>query len=129
MQFSRQAVTSELATACRYASKGCSLSCHCEANHFKKIPILKAAFFDNQNCEYTPDEDILRRCIGIANSPLAKKRLEGNEAAIFIPAIAASKNQGVISDHRSVIFMTTFDLCIHFGIPILSADEYFEDAL
>jgi hypothetical protein len=44
-----------------------------------------------------------------------------------LTAMAACSDFGVISDHRSPIFSTVFDLCKHFGIPTFSADEYFAE--
>ena len=74
-----------------------------------------------------PDDDVMQRCISIAGLPLAKNRLGGNQSAVFITAIAAANKLGVISDHRSPIFTTVYDLCDHFGIPIFSANEYFSE--
>jgi hypothetical protein len=100
-------------------------ACHCEITHFKGVRLLKASFIDDQNCICTPDNDILGRCNGIANGGLGRKRLVGNDAAVFMTATPASMGFGVISNHRSPVFTTVFDLCNHYGIPVLSADEYF----
>lgn len=99
--------------------------CHCDEGHFKSLPALRAVFLDDQNCVYVPDNDIMGRCISISDHPKGQKVLKGNQAALFITAIAAAKNYGVISDHRSSKFSTVFDLCEEFGIPVLSADDYF----
>jgi hypothetical protein len=103
--------------------------CHCERELFKDMPILKATFLDNQNCTWEPDEDVFQRCVPIGASPAGQNRLMGNEAAVFLTAIAASRNFGVISDHRSPVFTTVYDLCNTYGVPVLSAAEYFELAL
>jgi hypothetical protein len=70
-----------------------------------------------------------KRCLAISSSPVGQNRVEGNEAAVFLTAIAASKNCGVISDHRSNTFSTVYDLCQQFGVPVLSAEGYFAAAL
>jgi hypothetical protein len=104
--------------------------CHCDEPQFKEVPALKAAFLDGAKCVVVPDDDILTRCVNIAETPVAdKKLLVGNDAAIFITAIAASKNYGVISDPRSALYNTVFDIGNFFGLPVLSANEYFSDAL
>jgi hypothetical protein len=48
---------------------------------------------------------------------------------LFLTATAAENNFGVISDHRSISFTTVFDLCNQFGVPVMSANEYFDEAL
>jgi hypothetical protein len=105
---------------------GSLIIAHCEIEEFKSVPALKQTFLDGNNCCFYPDQDTLSRCMSIANTPMAKRLLKGNEAAIFVTAIAASKDYGVISNHRSPVFTTTFDFCKSFGIPCCTADEYFE---
>lgn len=99
--------------------------CHCEEDQFKASDLLKGPFIVDQCCVHEPDDDIFKRCITISQSPNGKPRLTGNEAAVFITATALSKNYGVISNHRSTVFATVYDLCCTYGVPILSADEYF----
>ena len=99
--------------------------CHCEEPSFKSLPKLRAAFLDDQNCVHVPDADIMDRCIAVSGHPKGQRVIRGNQAALFITAIAAAKNFGVISDHRSTKFATVFDLCVEFGIPVMSADDYF----
>lgn len=107
-------------------ASGRLLTCHCEAPLFKNNAALKRSFID-QDRVIVPDDDVMQRCISIAGLPLAKSRLGGNQSAIFITAMAAANGFGVISDHRSPVFTTVYDLCDHFGIPIFSADEYFSE--
>lgn len=99
---------------------------HREHELFKEDAALKAAFVDQQ-CRCFPDQQVLQAALGIRNSPLAKKMLAGSrDGGIFIAAIASTRNYGVISDHRSLVFPTVFDLCKHYGIPVLSTAEYFD---
>lgn len=100
--------------------------CHCEEQEFKGVSQLKSAFIDEQNCIVVPDDDILERCLGISAGRLGSNILTGNNAAVFITAIAASRGYGVISNHRSISFSTAYDLCKLYGIPVYSADKYFE---
>jgi len=100
-------------------------ACHCEENAFNGHAGLKAAFIDGVDCIAIPNEDVMERCIAISNTPFKKKRLIGAEAPLFITAYAASNKFGVISDYRSPAFMTVYDLCLHYGVPVLSADDYF----
>jgi hypothetical protein len=102
--------------------------CHCERDEFKTIQSLKDSFITSQDCVVAPDDDILKRSLSISKShPHGKKRLTGNESSIFITAIAASKNFGVISDHRSVVFATAYDFCRKFGVPVYSVEEFFAE--
>lgn len=101
--------------------------CHCEEANFKSFPALRAAFIEDQDCVYAPDNDITDRCIALSDHQMDKRLFKGNQAALFITAIAAANNFGVISDHRSTAFATVYDLCEEFGIPVLSADEYFDE--
>jgi hypothetical protein len=105
------------------------VACHCEEVQFKSDTQLKSMFLDGNNCIVVPDEDVMKRCISIAKTPLKKKRLIGSDAPIFIAAFAAANSFGVISDHRSPSFSTVYDICTHYGIPALTADEYFDGAL
>jgi hypothetical protein len=99
--------------------------CHCEEDAFKSLQVLREPFLDENKCIFEPDEDIFDRCIAVSAHPNGKACLIGNEAAIFITAIALAKNFGVITDHRSPPFQTAYDLCKSYGIPVFSADEYF----
>lgn len=105
---------------------GCLHICHCEEASFKSLPALRAAFLDDQNCIWAADTDITDRCCSISGDPISQRLVKGNEAALFIAAIAAANNLGVISNAQSTRFATVVDLCQHFGIPVLSADEYFD---
>lgn len=98
---------------------------HCEESAFKSSDLLKAVFISEQRCIYEPDDDIFDRCPTINSSPNGAARLTGNEAALYITATALSKDFGVISNHRSPVFSTVYDLCTTYGVPIYSADEYF----
>ena len=103
--------------------------CHCERQLFRDDPSLRDPFLDSQNCVWEPDEDVFQRCIAIAASGRVPPTLIGNDTAVFLTATAAGNNLGVISDHRSIIFSTVYDLCITYGVPIFSAAEYFALAL
>jgi hypothetical protein len=100
-------------------------ACHQERENFKSVPALKSCFVDDNDCICIPDSAVLDKCLAISNSPLAKRRLAGTDSSLFVVAIAAAKNFGVISDHRSLVFTTAYDLCVHYGIPVFSADEFF----
>lgn len=100
---------------------------HVEEDDFKSLPQTKAAFLDDNNCLVVPDEDVRGRCVSLVSSPLTKNLVKGNDSAIFITATAASKQYGVISNHRSPVFSTVFDLCVANGIPIFSAVDYFKE--
>jgi hypothetical protein len=99
--------------------------CHQEEKYFKDMSVLRQNFIDDQNCICFPDLDVMNTCVNVSQNPLCKKLLKGGETAILLTAIAACKNYGVISDHRSPIFSTVYDLCHHFGIHTFSANEYF----
>lgn len=101
--------------------------CHLEERLFKSEVALKDAFIDQKKCVCIPDQAIMQGCINVANNPICKRMLksEGRDVAIYLTAIAACKDMGVISDHRSPYFATVANLCDHFGIPNFSADDYF----
>lgn len=98
---------------------------HCEEKQFKSDGHLRSAFIDENNCVIIPDADIADRCRIIAGKKLRKQRLVGNDTAVFMAGIAASRNYGVISNHASSTFSTVVDICHSVGIPAYSADEYF----
>jgi hypothetical protein len=98
---------------------------HKEKSRFKSAPNLKACFVDGQNCTCVPDAAVMSACLALSESPLAKRLATGNDTALFIAATAATMDFGVLSDHRSPYFATVYDLCVHVGIPVFSADEYF----
>jgi hypothetical protein len=102
--------------------------CHFEEEQFRKNPTLKGPFIADQYRVYEPDDDVYQRCPTIAARPNGKPILVGNQAAVFITATAASKNFGVISDHKSLWFATVHDLCGAYGVPVLTADQYFAHA-
>jgi hypothetical protein len=106
-------------------AQGRLFTCHCELDNFKKTPRLNQAFVEDQRCILVPDENVMKRCISISKTPLAKARLEGNESALFITATAAAHNFGVISNHQSIVYTTVGDLCNAHGIPFFTADQYF----
>jgi hypothetical protein len=99
--------------------------CHEEEKLFKGHPALKQAFIDDSDCLRFPDNDVMQKCVSVQSSPICKNLFKGNRLAIILTATAACMNFGVVSDHRSPVFNTVYDLCKHFGIPIFSADEYF----
>jgi len=99
--------------------------CHHEERWFREDDLLAAAFIVDQCCTYEPDDDIYDRCPAVAANPNGKSILTANQAAIFITATAVSKHLGVISDHVSPRFATVHDLCASFGVPVLTADQYF----
>jgi hypothetical protein len=101
--------------------------CHEEEKLFKGASALKQAFIDDCDCLRFPDPVVMQKCVSVQGSPICKKLFKGNKTAIILTATAACHNFGVISDHRSPIFSTVFDLCKHFGIPTYSADEYFAE--
>lgn len=103
--------------------------CHCEEKEFKSLPALRAPFIDEHDCLLVPDTDDMSKCLSVSAAPLAKRRAVGDEASVFITGIAASKGYGVISNHRSFVFATVYDLCCAYGIPVLSADDYFAEAI
>lgn len=112
-------------TCIKMCSEGSLHICHCEEKLFKGHTSLCGPFISDQNCIHYPDAEIRQQCINVADSPKAKKLLNGNQGAVVITALAACYQYGVISDHRSPVFNTVYDLCQHFGIPIYSADEFF----
>jgi len=99
--------------------------CHHEEQRFRDDDLLVSAFIVDQCCTYEPDDDVYARCPAVAANPNGKSVLTGNKAAIFITATALSKHFGVISNHVSPRFATVHDLCAAFGVPVLTADEYF----
>ena len=99
--------------------------CHHEERRFRDDALLASTFLIDQCCIYEPDDDIFERCPAIASNLNGKSILTGNQAAIFITATAISKHFGVISDHISPRFATVHDLCTAFGVPVLTADQYF----
>ena len=101
--------------------------CHEEEKLFKGAPTLKQAFIDDCDCLLFPDQATMQKCVSVQGSPICKKLFKGNRTAIILTATAACRNFGVISDHRSPIFNTVFDLRKHFGIPTYSANEYFAE--
>ena len=106
-------------------SRGKLLFCHHDEKQFKGMPTLKEVFIDDQDCLVFPDSCVAQQCVDVQNSPISEKLFKGNKSAVVLTALAACKNMGVISDHRSPVYNTVYDLCKHFHIPTFSADEYF----
>lgn len=102
---------------------------HTEEDFFKGDPKLKPVFLDGANCVLTPDDEVMAKCCQIAQSPIARNLVRGNNSAVFISATAAVMDFGVISDHSSVSFATVADICLKYGIPIKTADQYFDEAV
>jgi hypothetical protein len=100
---------------------------HEEEKLFRGQPALKQAFIDDCDCLRFPDNAVMQKCVSVQSNPICKNLFKGNRLAIILTATAACHNFGVISDHRSPVFSTVFDLCTHFGIPTYSADEYFAE--
>jgi len=100
--------------------------CHDEKPLFAKSTTLAPVFINGHDCVVVPSDDALERSLAIASSPVGKKRLSGNEASVFLAGIAAASGYGVISDHRSIVFATVYDMCEMFGVPVYTADEYFD---
>lgn len=100
--------------------------CHQERARFRAKAALKTCFLDGHNCVCVPNQEIMSNCLALSQSPLGLKVAAGNDAALFISATAAVMGFGVLSDHRSFVFTTVYDLCTHMGVPILSAEEYFD---
>jgi hypothetical protein len=98
---------------------------HYEERQFRADTLVAGPFMIDQCCVYEPDDDIYSRCPAIQNAACGKPILVGNGSAVFIAATALSKSLGVISDARSPKLATVFDLCVIYGVPTLSADEYF----
>src|SRR2546430_494952 len=63
---------------------GSMFTCYCEQQHFKQVPALKQTFIQDHECVLIPDDDVMKRCISISKTPLAKKRLQGNDSALFL---------------------------------------------
>lgn len=99
--------------------------CHREEKRFRDDGALAAPFVLDQCCVFEPDDDIYARCQAIGANGCGKPILSTNETGIFLAAIAVARTFGVISDHRSPKFATVFDLCGAYGVPVLSADDYF----
>jgi hypothetical protein len=101
------------------------LFCHDEEKAFRSSPTLKQTFIDDSACVCFPDNDVMQKCVSVHSNPICKRLFKGNRPAVLLTATAACRNFGVLSDHRSPIFATVYDLCTHFGVPTFSADEYF----
>lgn len=102
--------------------------CHREESKFRADDLLLGPFIDDQCCVYEPDDDVYDRCPAVEHSAAAvgKTLLVGSEAAVFMTALAIAKQFGVISDHTSPRFATVHDLCPAYGVPVLTADQYFQ---
>lgn len=100
--------------------------CHHEEGSFREDELLVGPFIRDQCCVHEPDDDVYDRCPSVQNAAVGKILLVGNEAAIFMTAVAISKQFGVISDHKSPRFATVHDLCAAYGVPVLTADQYFQ---
>lgn len=98
---------------------------HHEESRFSADPLVKGPFLKDQCCIYEPDDDVYERCPAVRAPANGKKLLVGNEAAVFITAIAISRNFGVISDHKSKTFSTVHDFCATYGVPVLTSAKYF----
>jgi hypothetical protein len=96
-----------------------------EEHDFKQSPVLGPVFTAPIKRIIVPDADILGRCAAIANLPLNPPLLSGNNSAIFIAATAASRNLGVISDHRNTRFATVSDICRAYCLPVYTFEEYY----
>lgn len=99
--------------------------CHTEAERFKQTPGLAGPFMIDHYRVFEPDEDIFQRCEAIGANGCGKRVLPGKDTGIYLTAIAAANSFGVISDHRSNHFATVYDMCALWGVPVLSADDYF----
>lgn len=99
--------------------------CHYEEQYFRDDDLLADVFLNNQCCVLEPDDDVYERCPAIAANPNGKAILAGDQSAIFITASALARHLGVISNRKSPVFSTVHDLCACFGVPVLTADDYF----
>lgn len=102
---------------------------HQEEKRFKDHPLLGPVFLEEGCCLIIPDQTVRQTALSVSAAALEKPKIEGNDSAIFITAIAASRNLGVISDHRSAAFSTVVDYCEHFHIPVYPSNLYFAEAL
>ena len=115
----------KIAHCVELCQKGSLFICHCEEALFREDGHLKDTFLDDQNCICEPDDDVYERCGTVSANPLTAKCVKGDDSPIYLTAAAMAKNYGVISDRRSHFFTTTFGLCSAYGVPVLSADQYF----
>jgi hypothetical protein len=99
--------------------------CHHEEGRFRDDALLVGPFINDQCCIYEPEDDIYERCPAVRDAANGKPLLVGSDAVIFITATALARQFGVISDHFSPRFATVHDLCAVYGIPALTADQYF----
>jgi hypothetical protein len=99
--------------------------CHCEHDDFKRASAL-SCFVEDAGRRCTPDDDVLLQAASISGYTTTQKMLKGHATtAIFIAAVAAAKNFGVISSHTNLVFCTVVDVCKHYGIVVLTPDQYF----
>lgn len=101
------------------------LICHREEHLFKGHSQLAQTFLDGSNCICRPDDALMKKCATVGSNPLCKKIFPQDGSTIWITAIAIKSGFGVLSDHRSISFTTSFDLCKHYGVPALTAKEFF----
>jgi deoxyhypusine synthase len=106
--------------------EGRLLFCHTEAKLFRSSPRLKQVFVDDHDCLCSPDKEMMDKCVSVWKNPKCAKLMRGHDVPIFMTAAACCKDYGIISDHRSILYTTAYDLAAHFGISVFSADEYFE---
>ena len=99
--------------------------CHQEEHLFRQDNYLVGPFIEDQFCVFEPDDDVYDRCPGVRDAVCGKPLLDRGDVPVFLTAIALAKQFGVISSHTSPSFATVHDLCALFGVPVLTAQQYF----
>jgi hypothetical protein len=98
---------------------------HVEETQFRANKKLKECFLNGTGCVIEMDENIFQCCQTIKNNPICRNLGRWNELAIYLAAVAATKNYGVISDHSSTKFSTVHDLCSVYDVHSYTQDRYF----
>lgn len=99
--------------------------CHQEEHYFKDDDVTSGTFVNGNSCVFDPTEAAYEICPVVASYANGKLLLGKSNTTLLIVAIAAIGNFGIISDFKSPKFATVHDLAPPFGIPELTADDYF----
>lgn len=96
-----------------------------ELSLFKSHPDLKEHFMDSQDRTADLDEDAVKRCVSLKDSPAGLRLLTTDETSVVMAGFAAANNCGVISDRTSTVFTTVHQLCGAAGVPCFTSSDYF----
>lgn len=105
----------------------CGELCFCspELEYFKAHDLLVAPFVNDNDCMIVVEGEIMAHSQDIMEGQYNKALRSGGESVILLASTAIHLGFGVISDHTSTMFVTVWDICPRYGLPVMTSAEYF----